>query len=75
MERDGNDKPLAKGDDNDNNDEYGDDSDIPDNDDEYPVGVGDVGKPLDKCNDDCGTLSAAPAWACPESQRPNMPSC
>jgi hypothetical protein len=35
-ERDGNDKPLAEGDNNDN-DEYGKDGDIPDNNDEYAL--------------------------------------
>ncbi len=35
-ERDGNNKPLAEGDDSDNN-EYGKDGDIPDNDDEYTL--------------------------------------
>ncbi len=40
-ERDGNDKPLAEGDEDD--DEYGEDGDIPDDDDEYAVGVDGVG--------------------------------
>jgi hypothetical protein len=73
-ERDGNDEPLAEGDNNDNDDKYGDDGDITNNDDEYPVGVGSVDEPLDKGNNDCGTLSAAPTRACPESQRPSVPS-
>jgi hypothetical protein len=73
-ERDGNDKPLAKGDDDNNNNKYGNDSNIPDNNVEHPVGIGGVNKPLDKCDDDCNTLSAAPARACPESQRPSVPS-
>ncbi len=71
--RDGNGKPLAEGDNNDN-DEYGEDSNIPDNDDEYPVGIDGVNKPLDKGNDECDTLSAAPAPVCPESQRLRVPS-
>ncbi len=73
-ERDGNGKPLAKGDDDNSNYEYGDDGKVPNNDDECPVGIGGVNEPLDECNDDCGTLSAAPARACPESQQPSVPS-
>ncbi len=49
-ERDGNDEPLAEGD-KDNDDEYGKDGNIPDNDDEYAVGVDSVGKPLEEGND------------------------
>ncbi len=49
-ERDGNDKPLAEGN-KDNNDKYGKDGDIPDNKDKYAVGVDGVGKPLDEGND------------------------
>jgi hypothetical protein len=71
---DGNNEPLAEGDDDNNNDEYGNDSDIPDNNNKYPIGIGGVNEPLDEGDDDCGTLSAAPAQACPESQRPSMPS-
>ncbi len=56
----GNNEPLAEGN-NDNNDEYGKDGDIPDNDDKYTICVDDVDEPLDKGNDKCGTLSAAPA--------------
>ncbi len=73
-EHDGSDKPLAKGNDNDNDVEYGNDIDIPNNDDKYPVGVGGVNEPRDEGNDDCGTLSTAPARACPESQWPSVPS-
>ncbi len=72
-ERDGNAKPLAEGDE-DNNDKYGEDGDIPDNDDEYAVRVDGVDEPLDEGDDKCGTLSAAPTRACPESQRPSVPS-
>ncbi len=72
-EHDGNNKPLAEGD-KDNDDEYGKDGDIPDDDDEYVVGIGSVEEPLEEGNDECGTLSAAPARACPESQRPSVPS-
>jgi hypothetical protein len=71
--RDGNDKPLAEGND-DNDDKYGKDSDIPNNDDKYPVGVDGVDKPLDRGDDECDTLSAALTRACPESQWPSMPS-
>ena len=46
-ERDGNEEPLAEGDEDDD-DEYGKDGDIPDDNDEYAVGVDGVGKPLDK---------------------------
>jgi hypothetical protein len=49
-ERDGNDEPLAKGDEDDD-EEYGKDGNIPDNKDEYAVGVDGVGKPLDKGDD------------------------
>ncbi len=61
-ECDGNNKPLAEGDDN-NDGKYGKDGDIPDDDDddEYAVGIDGVNEPLDKGNDECDTLSAAPA--------------
>jgi hypothetical protein len=61
-ERDGNDKPFAEGDDN-GDEEYGkdEDCDIPEDDNEYTIGVDGVDEPLDKGNDDCGTLSTAPA--------------
>jgi hypothetical protein len=49
-------------------------TDIPDDDDEYTVGVDGVEEPLDEGNDECDTLSAAPARACPESQQPSVPS-
>ncbi len=60
-ERDGNDEPLAEGDDDDDDDEYGEDGDIPDDDDKYAVRVDGVDKPLDEGDNECGTLSAAPA--------------
>ncbi len=72
-EHNGNDEPLAEGDDN-NNDKYGKDCNIPDDDNENAFGVDGVDEPLDKGNDECGNLSAAPARACPESQQPSMPS-
>ncbi len=62
-ERDGNDKPLAEGDDN-NDDEYGKDCNIPEDDDKYAIGVDGVYEPPDEGDNDCGTLSAAPARAC-----------
>jgi hypothetical protein len=49
-EHDGNDKPLAESI-KDDNDEYNEDGNIPDNDDEYAVGVNGVGEPLDEGND------------------------
>jgi hypothetical protein len=48
-ERDGNDKPLAEGDEDDN-DKYGKDGNIPDEDNEYAVGVKSVGEPLEEGN-------------------------
>jgi hypothetical protein len=73
-ERDGNNKPLAEGDKNGDNDAYSKDGDIPDDEDEYAVGAGSVNDPLDKGSDECDTLSAAPTQVCPESQRPSVPS-
>ncbi len=46
-ERDGNNEPLAEGDE-DNDDEYGEDGDIPNDDDEYAVGVDGFGEPLEE---------------------------
>ncbi len=46
-EHDGNNEPLAEGDEDDD-DEYGKDGDIPNDDDEYTVCVDGVGEPLDK---------------------------
>ncbi len=46
-ERDGNDEPLAEGND-DNDNEYSKDGDIANDDDEYTVGVDGVGEPLDE---------------------------
>ncbi len=70
----GNNEPLAEGN-NDNNDKYGKDGNIPDNNNKYAVGIDSVDKSLDKGDDECDTLSAAPAQACPESQQPSVPSC
>ncbi len=72
-EGDGNNEPLAEGDEDDNY-KYGKDGDIPDDDEEYAVRIDGVNEPLDEGNNECGTLSAAPARACPESQRPSVPS-
>jgi hypothetical protein len=49
-ERDGNNEPLAEGDEDDN-DKYGKDGDIPNNEDEYAVGVDGVGEPLEEGDD------------------------
>ncbi len=59
-ERDGNDKPLSEGKDDNDNDKYGKDGNIPNDEDKYAVGIDGVNKPFDKDNNDCGTLSAAP---------------
>jgi hypothetical protein len=73
-ERNGNNKPLAEGDD-DNDDKYGKDGYIPDDDNKYAVCVGGVDAPFEEGDNKCGTLSAAPARAGPDSQRPSVPSC
>ncbi len=49
-ERDGNDEPLAEGKEDDD-DEYGKDGNIPDNDNKYTIGVDSVGEPLDEGNE------------------------
>jgi hypothetical protein len=72
-EHDGNNKPLAEGNDN-SNGKYGKDGNIPDSNNEYAIGVDSVDKPLDEGNNECDTLSAAPALVGPESQRPSVPS-
>jgi hypothetical protein len=61
-ERDGKDEPLAEGN-NGNNDESGKHGNIPNNNKEYAVGIDGVNEPLDKGNNECDTLSAAPARA------------
>ncbi len=58
-EHDDNDKPLAEGN-NDNNDKFSKDGNIPDDDNEYAIGVDGVDDPLDKGDNECDTLSAAP---------------
>ncbi len=72
-EHDGNDEPLAEGDDDDDH-KYGKDGNIPNNDNKYAICVDSVDKLLDEGDNECGTLSAAPARACPESQWPSVPS-
>jgi hypothetical protein len=72
-ECDGNDRHLAEGDDNDDN-KYSEDGNIPDDNNEYSVGIDGVNEPLDKGNNECGTLSTASARAYPESQQPSVPS-
>ncbi len=49
-ERDGNDEPLSEGH-KDDGDEYGKDGNIPDEDNEYAVGVDGVGEPLEEGDD------------------------
>ncbi len=73
-ERDGNNTPLAEGDNNNNDNDNGKDCDILDDHDKYAVGIDGVNKPLDKSNDECDTLSAAPTRVCPESQWLSVPS-
>jgi hypothetical protein len=63
--RDGNDESLAEGNDN-NNDKYGKDGDIPNDDDKYAIGVGSVDKSLDEGNNECGTFS----MRCPHTSVP-----
>ena len=46
-ERDGNGEPLAEGDEDDD-DKYGKNGDIPDDDDKYAIGVNSVDEPLDE---------------------------
>jgi hypothetical protein len=49
-ERNGNDEPLAEGNE-DNDNKYGKDGNIPDDNDEYAIGVDGVGEPLEEGND------------------------
>ncbi len=73
-ECDGDDKPLAEGDDKDEYNEYDEDDDIANDDDKYAIGVDGVNEPLDEGDNEYDTLSAAPMQACPESHRPSVPS-
>jgi hypothetical protein len=70
---DGNNEPLAEGNDN-NDDEHDKDGDIANDDNKYAISIESVDKPLDKGSNKYDTLRAAPKQACPESQRPSMPS-
>ncbi len=63
-ERDGNDEPLAEGDDDDD-DKYGKDGDISEYDYKDAVRVDGVDEPLDEGDNQCGTLSAAPPTSVP----------
>ncbi len=58
-ERDGNDEPLAEGDKDDDN-KYGKDGEIPDDDNEYAVGIDVVSKPLDEGDDQCCPHTSMP---------------
>ncbi len=64
-ERDGNDEPLAEGN-KDNDNEYGKDSGIPDDDEEYAVGVNGVGKPLDEGDGQCCPRTSVPCESAAE---------
>ncbi len=70
---DSNKKPLAEGDDDDNNN-YNKDGTIANNYDKYTVGNDSADEPLDEGDDTYDTLSAARTRACPESQRLSVPS-
>ncbi len=58
-ERDGNNEPLAEGDEDDD-DEYGKDVDIPDDDNEYAFGVDGVGEPLEEGDNQRCPLMSVP---------------
>ncbi len=64
-ERDGNDKPLAE-DNEDDDDEYSKDGNIPDNKDEYAVGVDGVGEPLEEGNNQRCPRSSMPCKSAAE---------
>ncbi len=69
----GSNKPLAEGNNNDN-DEYAKDGNIAANDDKYVIGNDSVDEALAKGDDEYDTLSAAHPQACPESQWASLPS-
>ena len=87
-EQDGNNKPLVEDDGNDDkDDEYDEDGDIPNDDDEYAVGLTVSMSPSTRTTTNMllastvsarpltnVTTSAAPVRACPVSQRPSVPS-
>ncbi len=68
-EGDGNNEPIAEGDEDDD-DEYSEEGDIPDDDDKYLLASTMSASLLKRA-----MTSAAPALACPASQRPSVPSC
>ena len=63
-ECDGNNKPLADGNDDDN-DKYDKDGNIPDDDDKYTIGIDSVDKPLDE-----GKNKFEPSQCCPRVSVP-----
>ncbi len=71
-EHDGNNEPLAEGNDNDDN-KYDEDGNIATANDEYAIGVDGLERPLDEGDNKYDTLSATPMQECPESQRPSVP--
>jgi hypothetical protein len=73
-ERDGNKEPLAKGNNDNKDNEYNEDSNIAADNYKYAFGIDDVDEPLDKGDNKYDTLSAAPTRACPESQWLSVPS-
>ncbi len=64
-ERDGNNKPLAEGNEDDN-DEYGKDGDIPNDDDKYAIGIDGVGEPLEEGDDQCCPCTSVPCESAAE---------
>jgi hypothetical protein len=64
-ERDGNNEPLAEGNEDDD-DEYSKDGDISDNNDEYAVGVDGVGKPLEEGDDQRCPCTSVPCESATE---------
>jgi hypothetical protein len=64
-ERDSNDEPLAEGDKDDDN-EYGEDGNIPNDDDEYAIGVDGVGEPLEEGDDQHCSCTKVPCKSAAE---------
>jgi hypothetical protein len=64
-ERDGNDEPLAEGDEV-KDDEYGEDGDIPDDDDEYAVYIDGVSDSLEEGNDQRCPCTSVPCESAAE---------
>jgi hypothetical protein len=71
-ERDGNDQRLAEGEE-DNNEEYGEDSDIPNDDDKYAAGVDSVGETDDQ-RGGCATVVDRLAYHAQRRRRTNKHS-